>query len=54
MPDRASIVDARCADRGAGRWPAAKPMLVASASRRAPIQRREARAWRGENAGSGL
>jgi hypothetical protein len=27
-------------------------MLVASASRRAPIQRREARAWRRENSES--
>jgi hypothetical protein len=52
MIDSESIVDARRADRGAGRWPAAKPMLVASASRRAPVQRREARVWRRENSES--
>jgi hypothetical protein len=49
MVDSESIVDATCVDRGAGRWSAAKQMLVASASCRAPVQRREARAWRGEN-----
>jgi hypothetical protein len=49
MVDSESIVDARCVDRGAGRRPKAQSMLVASISLRAAIQRRETRAWCGEN-----
>jgi len=52
MIDSESPVDARCADRGAGRRPKVQGMLVVSASLRPAIQRREARAWRGGNAES--
>src|SRR5439155_19392021 len=41
MIDSASPVDARCADRGAGRRPKAQAMLVALASLRPAIQRRD-------------
>jgi len=44
MIDFESPVDGRRANRGAGRRPEAQAMLVASASLRPPIQRREVRA----------
>jgi len=52
MIDSESPVDARRADRGAGRRPKAQGMLVALPSLRPAIQRREARAWRGGNSES--
>jgi hypothetical protein len=52
MSDSESIVDGRRVDRGGGRRPEAKAMLVASSSLWGAIQRREARAGRGENSES--